>query len=77
MGFEGDIDDDDIQHCANTASLLSGVDVQKWFDWQDANPQQYKEFMRRGREETKHFILPFAGWRNDVVVFMGSALLRI
>ena len=70
-GFEGDIDDDDIHHCANTASLLSGVDVQKWFDWQDANPQQYKEFMRRGREETKHFILPFAGWRNDVVVFMG------
>ena len=70
-GFEGDIDDDDIHHCANTASLLSGVDVQRWFDWQDANPQRYNDFMRRGREATKHFILPFAGWRNDVVVFMG------
>lgn len=70
-GFEGDIDDDDIHHCANTASLLSGVDVKKWFAWQDANPDLYKSFMRRGREQTKHFILPFAGWRNDVVVFMG------
>lgn len=70
-GFEGDIDDDDIHHCANTASLLSGVDVKKWFAWQDANPDLYKDFMRRGREQTKHFILPFAGWRNDVVVFMG------
>ena len=70
-GFEGDIDDDDIHHCANTASLLSGVNVKKWFAWQDANPDLYKDFMRRGREQTKHFILPFAGWRNDVVVFMG------
>jgi hypothetical protein len=70
-GFEGDIDDDDIHHCANTASLLSGVDVKKWFAWQDANPDLHKDFMRRGREQTKHFILPFAGWRNDVVVFMG------
>ena len=26
-GFEGDIDSDNIHHCANTASLLSGVDV--------------------------------------------------
>ena len=70
-GFEGDIDTDNIHHCANTASLLSGVDVNKWFAWQDENPDAYKDFMRRGREATKHFILPFAGWRNDVVVFMG------
>jgi hypothetical protein len=70
-GFEGDIDTDNIHHCANTASLLSGVDVNKWFAWQDASPDAYKDFMRRGREATKHFILPFAGWRNDVVVFMG------
>jgi len=69
--FEGDIDSDNIHHCANTASLLSGIDVAKWFAWQDANPQLYKDFMKRGREETKHFILPFAGWRNDVVCFMG------
>lgn len=70
-GFEGDIDTDNIHHCANTASLMSGVDVSKWFAWQDSDPQAYKDFMRRGRERTKHFILPFAGWRNDVVVFMG------
>ena len=70
-GYEGDIDTDNIHHCANTASLLSGVDVHKWFAWQDQNPDLYKDFMKRGREATKHFILPFAGWRNDVVCFMG------
>ncbi len=70
-GFEGDIDSENIHHCANTASLMSGIDVAKWFAWQDRDPQGYKDFMRRGREQTKHFILPFAGWRNDVVVFMG------
>ena len=69
--FEGDIDSDDIHHCANTASLLSGVDVERWFAFQDRDPQGYKDFMRRGRERTKHFIQPLAGWRNDVVVFMG------
>ena len=24
--------------------------------------KKYKDFMRKGREATKHFILPFAGW---------------
>ena len=60
-GYEGDIDTDNIHHCANTPSLLSGVDVHKWFAWQDQNPDLYKDFMKRGREATKHFILPFAG----------------
>ncbi len=68
---EGDIDDDDIHHCANTASLLSGVDVNRWFAFREREPDAYKDFMRRGRAENKHFILPFAGWRDDVVVFMG------
>ena len=51
-GYEGDIDTDNIHHCANTASLLSGVDVHKWFAWQDQNPDLYKDFMKRGREAT-------------------------
>ena len=69
--FEGDIYSDDIHHTANTASTLSGVDVARWFLFQDDHPDVFRDFMKRGRDELKHFILPFAGWRNDVVVFMG------
>lgn len=68
---EGDIDQDNIHHCANTASLLCGVDVQRWLDWRDANPDDYSAFMKAGRAATDHFVLPMAGWRDDVVVFMG------
>ena len=70
-GFEGDINADDIHHTANTASTLGGVDIARWFQFQDDYPDRYRDFMARGRAELKHFILPFASWRNDVVVFMG------
>lgn len=69
--FEGDIYSDDIHHTANTAATLTGIDVARWFRFQDDDPGGFRDFMRRGREQLKHFILPFAGWRNDVVVFMG------
>jgi len=68
---EGDIDDTNIHHCANTASLLGGVDVDAWLGFRRQNPDAFRDFMTRGREQVKHFILPMAGWRDDVVVFMG------
>jgi hypothetical protein len=70
-GFEGDINADDIHHTANTAATLSGLDVARWFQFQDDDPDGYREFLALGRATLKHFVLPFAGWRNDVVVFMG------
>ncbi len=69
--YEGDIDQDDIHHCANSASLVSGVDVARWLAFQDAEPEAWRDILKRGREATKHFIQPLTSWRNDVVVFMG------
>jgi len=68
---EGDIDTDTIHHCANTASLLAGVDSDRWLAFRTGDPAAFKEFMRRGRESVRHFILPMTGWRDDVIVFMG------
>ncbi len=70
-GYEGDIDDTTIHHCANTASLMGGVDVERWLRFRKGDAGGFREFMTRGRERTKHFILPMPGWRDDVVVFMG------
>jgi hypothetical protein len=69
--YDGDIESDDIHHTANTASMLCGVDVPRWLRFQDEAPDAFRDFMRRGREQARHFVLPFPGWRDDVVVFMG------
>ncbi|MBT5111146.1 MAG: FAD-dependent oxidoreductase [Rhodospirillaceae bacterium] len=69
--FDGDAESDDIHHCANTASLMGGVDVPRWLQFRAQDPDGFREFMRGGRTETSHFILPMAGWRDDTVVFMG------
>ena len=70
-GADGDIDQDTFHHCANTASLMSGVDVNAWLAFRKSEGDGFKQFMRAGREAVKHFILPMVGWRDDVVVFMG------
>jgi len=69
--FEGDIESDDIHHCANTASLMTGVDVSRWLEFRSRDADGFSEFMRRGREHARHFILPLTSWRDDTVVFMG------
>lgn len=68
---EGDVDKDNIHHCANTASLLTGIDVDRWMDFRTGDTEGFKQFMAAGRKAVKHFILPMAGWRDDTVVFMG------
>lgn len=68
---EGDIDQDSFHHCANTASLFGGIDVNKWMAFRRGDVTEFKAFMAEGRAAVKHFILPTAGWRDDVVVFMG------
>jgi hypothetical protein len=70
-GYDGDIDDTTIHHCANTASLMGGVDVDRWMQFRTGDAERFKAFMTSGRAATKHFILPMPGWRDDVVVFMG------
>ena len=69
--FESDIETADIHHCMNTAWLLGGVDMNRWIEFKAGQPEQFAQFMARGREEVKAFERPFVSWRNDIALFMG------
>ncbi|MGW8271583.1 MAG: FAD-dependent oxidoreductase, partial [Burkholderiales bacterium] len=68
---ETDIEPDDIHHCMNTAFLFGGVDMNRFIEFRAGQPQQYSEFMRRGREACVLFERAFVSWRNDVALFIG------
>jgi hypothetical protein len=69
--FESDIEAADIHHCMNTAWLLGGVDMARWIEFRAGSPEQFAQFMARGREELRAFERPFVSWRNDIALFMG------
>jgi len=69
--FESDIEKDDIHHCMNTAWLFGGVDMARWIEFKAGQPEQFAQFMARGREQLRLFERPFVSWRNDVALFMG------
>jgi hypothetical protein len=69
--YESDIEAADIHHCMNTAWLLGGVDMNRWIEFRVAQPEQFTQFMARGREELRAFERPFVSWRNDIALFMG------
>jgi hypothetical protein len=69
--YESDIETADIHHCMNTAWLLGGVDMNRWIEFKAGQPEQFAQFMARGREEVKAFERPFVSWRNDIALFMG------
>jgi 2-polyprenyl-6-methoxyphenol hydroxylase-like FAD-dependent oxidoreductase len=69
--YESDIEAADIHHCMNTAWLLGGVDMDRWIEFKAGQPEQFAQFMARGREEVKFFERPFVSWRNDIALFMG------
>jgi hypothetical protein len=68
---ENDIEQDDVHHCMNTSWMFAGVDMTKWIEFRAGQPEQYAEFMKRGREAVGLFERPFVSWRNDVALFMG------
>jgi 2-polyprenyl-6-methoxyphenol hydroxylase-like FAD-dependent oxidoreductase len=68
---ETDIEETDIHHCMNTAWLFGGVDMPRWLEWKAAQPQQFGEFMQRGRERLRFFDKPFVSWRDDIALFLG------
>jgi len=68
---ETDIEENDIHHCLNTAFLFGGVDMNRFIEFRAGQPEQYSEFMRRGRETCGLFERAFVSWRNDVALFIG------
>jgi 2-polyprenyl-6-methoxyphenol hydroxylase-like FAD-dependent oxidoreductase len=69
--YESDIEAADIHHCMNTAWLLGGVDMERWLEFRAGKPEQFTQFMARGREQMRAFERPFVSWRNDIALFMG------
>jgi hypothetical protein len=55
----------------NTAWLLGGVDMKRWIEFRAGSPEQFAQFMARGREELRAFERPFVSLRNDIALFMG------
>ncbi|UCE32307.1 MAG: FAD-dependent oxidoreductase, partial [Burkholderiales bacterium] len=71
QGSETDIEENDVHHCVNTAFLFGGVDMNRFIEFRAGQPQQFSEFMQRGRETCGLFERAFVSWRNDVALFMG------
>lgn len=69
--FESDIEAQDIHHCMSTPSLFGGVDMQRWIAFRAGQPEQFAQFMQRGREALRFFDPPFVSWRNDIALFLG------
>jgi hypothetical protein len=69
--FESDIEAADIHHCMNTAWLFGGVDMNRWIEFKAGSPEQFTQFMARGREKMGVCERPFVSWRNDIALYMG------
>ena len=69
--FESDIDQGDVHHSMNTGFLIGGVDMDRWIDFRNLEPQQFSEFMRQGRERHGFFQSPYVSWRKDIALFLG------
>jgi 2-polyprenyl-6-methoxyphenol hydroxylase-like FAD-dependent oxidoreductase len=63
-----------IQHCLNTAWTWAGVDFDRWVAFKREDPSAHRALMSRAREALGFVERPVAGWRPDVVVFMGPRL---
>jgi hypothetical protein len=72
--FADDIDERDIHHCMNTSWVFGGVDMPRYLAWRAEQPDEFSEFMRRGKEAVGFFDKAFASWRDDVALFMGPRL---
>jgi 2-polyprenyl-6-methoxyphenol hydroxylase-like FAD-dependent oxidoreductase len=69
--YESDIEANDIHHCMNTAWLFGGVDMNRWIEFKSGSPEQFSQFMARGRERMGACERPFVSWRNDIALYMG------
>jgi hypothetical protein len=72
--FAEDVDERDIHHCMNTSWTFGGVDMPRYLAWRAEKPEEFSEFMARGKEAVGFFDKAFASWRDDVALFMGPRL---
>jgi hypothetical protein len=72
--FETDVDAGDIHGCMNTPWLFGGVDMDAFIRFRVETPEQFSQFMARGRETMRFFERPFVSWRQDIALFLGPRL---
>ncbi|MGV6871837.1 FAD-dependent oxidoreductase [Pseudochelatococcus sp. B33] len=72
--FETEVDIRDIHGCMNTAWLFGGIDMDAFIRFCAETPDQFGDFMSRGRDKLRFFEKPVVSWRRDVAVFMGPRL---
>ncbi|MEO3999353.1 FAD-dependent oxidoreductase [Mesorhizobium sp. CAU 1732] len=72
--FDTEVDQRDIHGCMNTSWMFAGVDMNAFLRFRAETPEQYTQFMARGRETMRYFERPVVSWRNEVAVFMGPRL---
>jgi hypothetical protein len=62
-----------VAHCLNTAFTWAGVDVARWLSFR-SDPDAFSRFTNQAKGDLGFAEMPFVGWRDDVVVFMGPRL---
>lgn len=72
--FNADVDARDIHGCMNTSWLFGGVDMPAFLRFRAEAPEQYGEFVARGREAMRFFDKASVSWRDDIALFMGPRL---
>jgi hypothetical protein len=58
----------------NTPWLFGGVDMDAFLHFKTETPEQFTQFMARGREQMRFFERPFVSWRQDIALFLGPRL---
>jgi len=69
--YVNDIEEADVHHCMNTSWLFGGVQMERWLDFKNKQPEAFAAFMAQGRVECGLFDRPFVSWRPDIALFMG------
>ncbi len=72
--FESDADKGDVSHCLNVPWCWTGVDMDRWIDFTQESPEEYRRLMKDAAELLGYAELPAAAWRRDVCVFLGPRL---
>jgi hypothetical protein len=72
--YESDIDSGDVSHCMNVAWCFAGVDMDRWIEYTQRSPDEWRALTKQGAEELGFVEPPHRGWRNDVCLFLGPRL---
>jgi len=71
--FETDIFEQSIHHQMNVACLCGGLDMERFINFRQTRPDEWKEILKKAHEIGSGAI-PFPAPHNDICVFMGPRI---